>query len=650
MEFELGRTYSGYKFLDVERRSRSLVQYRVQNTIAQRLENLQTLPAGATEDQEASERFLREVRIRARLSHPHVVSFFTALPLEGHMVMTTELFDSLPLSERLQLGPLPWPVALRIACQILDVLTCLHQQSLVHCDITPDNIQFGPEGFCKLSNFALARPLGVAHAPESGAVLGNPKYISPEQVKGGRELDQRSDLYSLSAVLYEMLCGRPPFESRSQFELMLAHVNQVPVRPSEVNVAVPKFLDTLVLKGLSKDPADRYATAQEFSAALEATLDAEAQIIVEPEAALASAQVVAAAEPGMEAAAEPVIEAVAEPVIEAVAEPVIEAVGEAVIEAVAEPAIEAVAEPVIDAAVEPMIEAVAEPVIEAVAEPVIEAAAEPVIEAVAEPVIDAVAEPGLEAVAEPGLEAVAEPVIEAVAEPVIEAVGEPVIEAVAEPVIEAVGEPVIEAVAEPVIEAVVEPVIEAGGEPVIEAVVEPVIAAVAEPVIEAAAEPVIEAVAAAEVAAPVEGLAIAAAVGSVAIAQTEDRPLAVAPRNGAASPSAPPDALHNTLWAAAAMVAASASSPAPAAFLPALEGTALLAKPQVVAPPIVAPPSIAPTAAPPSAPTPMPDSGAVPAFMASVSQAADSMQWAVFGGTAAFLGVIWMAIWLATGK
>jgi serine/threonine protein kinase len=91
MEFELGRTYSGYKFLDVVRRSRNLVQYRVQNTLAQRLENLQTLPTAATDDQEASERFLREVRIRARLQHPHVVSFYTALPVEGRMVMTTEL-------------------------------------------------------------------------------------------------------------------------------------------------------------------------------------------------------------------------------------------------------------------------------------------------------------------------------------------------------------------------------------------------------------------------------------------------------------------------------------------------------------------------------------------------------------------------------
>jgi serine/threonine-protein kinase len=339
MEFELGRTYSGYKFLDVVRRSRNLVQYRVQNTLAQRLENLQTLPTAATDDQEASERFLREVRIRARLQHPHVVSFYTALPVEGRMVMTTELYDGLPLAERLQLGPLPWREALVVASQILDVLTCLHQQSFVHCDITPDNIQFGPEGFCKLSNFAQTRPLGVAHAPESGAVVGNPKYISPEQVKGGRELDQRSDLYSLTAVLYEMLCGKPPFESRSQFELMLAHVNQSPLPPSQVNPAVPEFLDAVVLRGLAKEPADRYATAQEFSEALNAAGSGGATVeAVELQEAVGTAdvdvfepEVIAEAPPveveAVAAAPEVEVEAVAvEPeVIAEIAEPVVEA-------------------------------------------------------------------------------------------------------------------------------------------------------------------------------------------------------------------------------------------------------------------------------------------------------------------------------------
>ena len=275
MEFELGHTYSGYKFLDVVGRSRSAVQYRVQNTLAQRVENLRTLTAAAVDDPDAEERFLREVRIRARLSHPHIVTFYTAVPIEGRMAMTTELADSLSLAERLKLGPLPWEEALDITRQLLEALACLHQQSFVHCDVTPGNILFGSGGFCKLADFSQARPLDPAHNTESGVPAGNPRYTSPEQVKGERHLDQRSDLYSLGVVLYEMLCGRPPFESRSQFELMMAHVNQAPAPPSSVQAKVPQSLDAVVLKALAKDPADRYPSAAAFADAI-AGFNAEA--------------------------------------------------------------------------------------------------------------------------------------------------------------------------------------------------------------------------------------------------------------------------------------------------------------------------------------------------------------------------------------
>src|SRR5664279_2098112 len=132
MEFELGQTYSGYKFLDVVTRSRSAVQYRVENTLAQRVESLRTPAAAAGDDPDAAEQFLREVRIRARLSHPNIVTFYTAVPLEGRMAMTTELPDSVWLTERLKLGPLPWRESLDIARQLLEALHCIHQQSFVH--------------------------------------------------------------------------------------------------------------------------------------------------------------------------------------------------------------------------------------------------------------------------------------------------------------------------------------------------------------------------------------------------------------------------------------------------------------------------------------------------------------------------------------
>src|SRR5690242_18872348 len=174
MEFELGRTYSGYKFLDVIARSRSTVSYRVQNTLAQRVEILTALPAGARDDQDAAERLVREMRIRARLAHPHIITFFTALPLEGQLVMTTELFEGVPLAERLQLGPLAWQEALDATRQILAAAGAGHDIQVVHRDVTPANIVCGPDGVWKLTNYSLACQLNNGDGNGAGSMVGNP--------------------------------------------------------------------------------------------------------------------------------------------------------------------------------------------------------------------------------------------------------------------------------------------------------------------------------------------------------------------------------------------------------------------------------------------------------------------------------------------
>jgi eukaryotic-like serine/threonine-protein kinase len=306
MAFELGETYSGYKFLDVSKRTRNGVEYRVQNTFAQRVEILRMLPETAQGDQEQTERFLREVRVRARLVHQNIVTLFNAVELGRQLAMTTELVEGISLAERLKLGPMPWREALNLFRQALAAAGFAHDQQVVHRDINPDNILITPGEILKLTNFGLAKMAASPKLTQVGAVLGNLKYISPEQVKGTGEADGRSDLYSLGAVFYEMLCGRPPFDSQSQFELMAAHVNETPKPPSAWNSQIPAALDAVVLKSIAKDRADRYQTAQEFAEAL-AQVERAGEPRPTAEAAPAAAPVAAA--PAIEARPEPVARA-----------------------------------------------------------------------------------------------------------------------------------------------------------------------------------------------------------------------------------------------------------------------------------------------------------------------------------------------------
>ncbi len=268
MAFELGETYSGYKILDVNKRSRNGVEYRVQNTFTHRLEILRTLPDNAQGDPEQAERFLREVRVRARLVHPNIVTLFSAVELDGQFAMTTELVEGTTLGDRLKLGSMPWREAVDYFRQMLAAAGFAHEHNVIHRDINPDNIIIAPGETVKLTNFSLAKTVASPKLTQVGAVLGNLKYISPEQVKGIGEADVRSDLYSLGAVLYEMVSGRAPFDSQSQFELMAAHVNEMPQPPSSWNLRIPPALDAVILKSLAKDPAERYQTAREFAEAL----------------------------------------------------------------------------------------------------------------------------------------------------------------------------------------------------------------------------------------------------------------------------------------------------------------------------------------------------------------------------------------------
>jgi serine/threonine-protein kinase len=183
--------------------------------------------------------------------------------------MTTELVEGTSLAQRLELGPLSMEEAVSCFSQVLSGLAHAHALGVVHRDLTPSNIILTPEGRVKLTGFALAKATTDPQLTQPGTVMGSLDYISPEQVKGLSEVDARTDIYSLGVVLYEAVTGRKPFEEKSQFEVMLAHVNSIPLAPSMVNSQVPAELSEIVLKAMAKHPAARFQTAEEFRQSLD---------------------------------------------------------------------------------------------------------------------------------------------------------------------------------------------------------------------------------------------------------------------------------------------------------------------------------------------------------------------------------------------
>jgi eukaryotic-like serine/threonine-protein kinase len=266
--FEPGTRVGDYEILDLLHSSRKERVYRVRNVVADRIEMLKILPDSLRGDREARERFYREIKLHARLSHPNLITFYHAAEIEGVTIMTTELVEGITLADKLTAGPMPVRKALDMMGQVLAGLAHAHRQNLVHREVTPENILILPDGQVKLGGFGLVKQRGDMSLTAVGTTLGCVDYMSPEQIKGVSELDARTDIYSAACVLYEVLSGRKPFEAKSQFDVMACHVQRDAVNLHTLNPALPKPVAHVIARAMAKQPEDRYASAETFSAAL----------------------------------------------------------------------------------------------------------------------------------------------------------------------------------------------------------------------------------------------------------------------------------------------------------------------------------------------------------------------------------------------
>ncbi len=239
-------------------------------------------------------RFLREIQIAARLTHPHILPLHDSDEAGGFLFYVMPYVEGESLRDRLtRERQLPLEDVLQISREVADALSYAHSHDVVHRDIKPENILF-EAGHAVVSDFGIARAITAAGGEkltETGFTVGTPGYMSPEQAAGGAELDRRSDVYSLGCVLYEMLVGEPPFTGPSA-QAILARQSLEPVpRLRTVRDTVPESLEQVVRKALAKLPADRFATVGQFAEALgriSGRAGAEGAIVPELEARAAA--------------------------------------------------------------------------------------------------------------------------------------------------------------------------------------------------------------------------------------------------------------------------------------------------------------------------------------------------------------------------
>jgi predicted Ser/Thr protein kinase len=253
----------GYEVLSELGRGGMGVVYKARQVGFNRIVALKMLLAGAHADPEQMERFRREAEAVARLKHRGIVDVYAFGELDNCPYFSLEYLEGGSLADRLGDRPLPAREAAVLVEAVAHAVHHAHQHGIVHRDLKPANVLLTADGRPKITDFGLAKRLEMEGKTQSGAVMGTPGYMAPEQAEGKtRQIGPAADIYSLGAVLYECLTGRPPFRAATTLDTLLLVLTTEPTPPSNLNAAVPPELETICLKCLQKKPAQRYDSAR----------------------------------------------------------------------------------------------------------------------------------------------------------------------------------------------------------------------------------------------------------------------------------------------------------------------------------------------------------------------------------------------------
>ncbi len=262
-----------YKILGELGRGAMGVVYKAEDPNLDRVVALKTiiLDKDAEGRAEYQKRFFVEAKAAGKLNHANIVTTYDFGEVDGMAYLAMELLEGTDIRKRALQGAIPPLEAMEIACQVAEGLAYAHERGIIHRDIKPANIMLPDRGPAKIMDFGLARMRVADHKTSTGIVLGTPRYMSPEQITG-QPVDQRTDIFSLGIVLWEMLTGKRLFSGTEMAQVTHSITYDEHVPPTRVNPELPSMLDFVVARALKKDPAVRYQDAAELAADLHTCL------------------------------------------------------------------------------------------------------------------------------------------------------------------------------------------------------------------------------------------------------------------------------------------------------------------------------------------------------------------------------------------
>jgi serine/threonine protein kinase len=282
--FQPGQMLGAYRIIGKIGQGGMATVYKAYQPSMDRHVAIKVLPGQLADSPEFVKRFQQEARIIARLEHPHILPVFDFGEDNGITFFVMRYFDAGTLKDKMAAGPLPIHEIDRIFTQLADALGYAHARGIVHRDLKPANTLVDEDGNLFLTDFGIAKLLESAspRLTQTDAIMGTPAYISPEQAQAG-PVDQRSDIYSLGIILYELVTGRVPYVADTPLAVILKHVSDPLPLPSLVKSDIAPAIEQVILKALAKNPNDRFATTAEFVAAWKRALREMDTLAREPE-------------------------------------------------------------------------------------------------------------------------------------------------------------------------------------------------------------------------------------------------------------------------------------------------------------------------------------------------------------------------------